>query len=468
MNTKKLLILSGLLLAISCASGCTPSSGDPTYVEEGATKVTIYAREFEKWSKDHLKDLVNRFNANLNDGIQVSVNFYTQSNYATALTVARENGRAPDLYMSTYAELYNSHIQGNHAAPIDEYLSDEAKADLIPAYKEMATYPDENDVDKLYAYPWNIEPGSLFFYRKDLLAQAGINSVPKSWDELYDACNKLVTSGVIGLGKYACGLPLGSYETTWVTYGMQQNTTGGLLLEDDWRTVRLNKEPSAQGFKDIAEFFYTMYSNNYSQTGSLTAEGYTYIVDALCDGVLAMTFSGSWGFAEIFDYTDGDMDIINNIGVAPIPTIDGDQSGCTSSNGGWCYVLSEESKNKEAAATFLNWMFTEDPQRAGEYFVKAYQSKAATTYSVSNYLQTVESQVPQQWFDVNNTVASKGIPEATYPWEIGQEYGKVLETMELNCKQGDFNTLYARALATALNNISTIMSRATYPTNPKL
>ena len=468
MKMKKLLLLSSLLFATT-VSGCTPGGGgDPEYIEEGATKVTIYAREFEKWSKDHLKGLVNQFNSNLNDGIQVSVNFYSQSNYATALTVARENGRSPDLYMSTYAELYNSHIQGNHAAPIDEYLSEEAKNDIITAYKEMCTYPDKDGVNHLYAYPWNVEPGSLFFYRKDMLQQAGVASVPKSWAELYDACSKLVSSGTVGLGKYACGLPLGAYETTWVTYGMQQNTTGGLVVEDDWRTIRLNKEPSAQGFKDIAEFFYTMYSNNYSQTGSLTAEGYTYIVDALCDGVLAMTFSGSWGFAEIFDYTQGDEEIINNIGVAPIPTIDGDQSGCTSANGGWCYVMSEESKNKQAAATFLNWMFTEDASRTGEYFIKAYQSKAATSHSVQNYLSSVELNVPSDWFNVCNTVASNGIPEATFPWEVGQEYGKVLETMELNCKQGPFEGLYAKALATAINNINTIMSRASYPTNPKL
>ena len=468
MKKQKTLLLVGLLGAMCAVTACTPSNGSSEYIEEGAQKVTIYAREFEKWSKDHLKQLVNEFNSNLTDGIQVSVNFYTQANYSTALTVARENGRAPDLYMSTYAELYNSHIQGNHAAPIESYLSDDALADLIPAYKEMVTYPDSEKVNHIYAYPWNVEPGSLFFYRKDLLQEAGVASVPKSWDELYDACSKLVSSGVIGLGEYACGLPLGVYETTWVTYGMQQNTTGGLVLEDDWRTIRLNKEGPAQGFKDIAQFFYNMYSNNYSQTGVLTAESYTYIVDALCDGVLAMTFSGSWGFAEIFDYTEGDMEIVNNIGVAPIPTIDGDQSDCTSANGGWCYVMSEESKVKDKAATFLNWMFTENAERTGEYFIKAYQSKAATSYSVQNYLNTVELNVPADWFNTNNQVAAKGIPEATFPWEVGQEYGKVLETMELNCKQGDFNTLYSKALATALGNINTIMSRASYPTNPKL
>lgn len=460
---KKLLVLPMLLAIVS--TGCNGTIGGGTtkeYVEEGATKITIYTREFESWSKAHLKDLVNRFNSDLTDGIQVSVNFYTQANYATALTVARENGRAPDLYISTYAELYNSHIQGNHAAPLEEYLSADQKADIVPQYLEMVTFGEH-----IYAYPWNLEPGSMLFYRKDMLERAGVTSVPKSWAELYEACNKLVSSRVVGRGQYACGLPLGSAECTWVTYGMQQNTTGGLLLEDDWRTLRLNKAPSDQGFKDIAQFFYNMYSNDYSQTGGLTSEGYTYIVDALCDDTLAMTFSGSWGFAEIFDYTKSDMDIVNKIGVAPIPTIDGNQTGCTSANGGWCYAMSQESKHKDMAAKFLNWMLMEDANRTAEYFVKAYHSKAAPTYSVQNVLKNSELNVPKNWYDTCNDVASKGIPEATYPWDVAAEYGKMLETMELNCKKGDFESLYAAALNTAVNNINTIMQRASYPNNPK-
>ncbi len=453
-----LLTIASLFAATSC--GTTPS--EEVYVEEGATKITIYAREFEKWAKDHLTGLVNEFNKDLTDGIQVSVNFFTESNYPTALMTSRENGRAPDIYMSTYAELYNSHIQGNHAAAIESYFTEEELNDIIPSFKEMCTYNDH-----LYAYPWNVEPGSLFFYRKDMLKQAGVNKVPSTFEELYDACEKLVNSGVVRKGQYACGLPLGSYEATWVTYGLQQNMTGGLMLEDDWKTLRLNKEGSAQGFKDIAEFFYNMYSNNYSQTAALTSEGYTYIVDAICDGTLAMTYSGSWGFAEIFDYLGDDLDLVEQIGVAPIPTLSGDQTKTTSSNGGWCYVMSEESKHKDLAAKFMKWMFTEDVERTGEYFIKAHYSKSATSKSVQDYLKTTKLNVPQDWFDTCNEVASLGIPEATFPWDIGQEFGKIIETMELNCKKDTFEGLYAKALNVAVNNCETIMSRQSYPRNPK-
>lgn len=451
-----LVICLTMLLSALLISGCTPG-GEEVYVEEGATEIKVYAREFEQWAKDHLNNLANEFNKDLTDGIQVKIQFYTQDTYADALTVARENGKAPDLYMTTYGELYTN-IQNNYCISIDEYLSTEAVDDILDVCKEMVTYNDS-----IYAYPWNMEPGSMFFYRKDLFAEAGIEKVPTSWEELYDACEKL--SGILSRGQYCIGLPLGSYECTWVTYGMQQNTTGGLTLDESWRVSRLD-EP---GFKDIAEFFYTIFFNDWAPTSALTSEGYTYIVDALCDNnpKLAMTFGGSWSIAEIYNYTESDQTIIDNIGVAPIPTQSGDQTGTTSANGGWCYCISKQSKNADKAAKFLNWMFTENAERTAQYFIEAYNSKAPTSQSVKDYLDGYNSEVPQEWIKVVNDVAATGIPEATYPWDISLETGKIFETMQVRCKTGAFETLYATALQTAQENIEIIMSRSNYPSNPK-
>lgn len=458
MKTYKIVALVlCALLALTALSACTPTETETEWVEEGATKIRIYAREFESWAKKHLKKLVNDFNADLTDGIQVEVNFYTQDTYADALTVARENGKAPDLYMTTYGELYTN-INNKYCTSLNNYLSTQAVDDMLDTCKELVTYNGN-----IYAYPWNLEPGSILFYRKDILQNAGVTKAPTSWDELYDACAKI--KATLNRGQYCIGMPLGSGELTWATYGLQQNTTGGLTLDESWTQSRLDNP----GFKDIAELFYNLYVNDYAPTSALTSEGYTYIVDALCDETpkLAMTFSGSWGIAEIFNYTENDMDIVNKIGVSVIPTKTGDQTGCTSANGGWCYCISQQSKNKDKAAKFLNWMFAENAERTAQYFIEAYNSKAATSKSVVNYLATQTTSVPQEWIDVVNAVAEKGIPEATFPWDVAQETGKIFETMQINCKTATFESLFTKALNTAQENIRTIMSRANYPKNPK-
>ena len=112
-------------------------------------------------------------------------------------------------------------------------------------------------------------------------------------------------------------------------------------------------------------------------------------------------------------------------------------------------------------------MFAEDAERTAQYFVKAHYSKAATSKSVQSYLNSQPLNVPDDWYQTCNDVANVGIPEATFPWEIGQEFGKIIETMELNCKKGDFEVLYAAALKDAISNIETMMSRSSYPRNPK-
>ena len=453
---KKLLLILMIVLSLVSLTACDGGKEEePVYVEEGATKIVVYAREFEQWAREHLEGLANEFNKNLTDGIQVQIKFYTQDAYTDALTVARENGVTPDLYMTTYGELYTNIKNGNSTA-LDSYLSEEAVSDILPTALDLVKY-DES----IYAYPWNLEPGSLLFYRKDMLAAAGVTKVPTTWQELYDACAKIKPT--LNKAQYCLGLPLGGTECAWVTYGMQQNTTGGLALDDSWKVSRLDNK----GYEEIAKFFYTIYNDDYAPTAGLTSEGYTYIVDALCDSKLAMTFAGSWCAAEIYDYTECDLSIVEQIGIAPIPTLTGDQTGTTSANGGWCYCISEQSKNKDKAAVFLNWMFTENAERTAQYFIKAYNSKAPTSASVKTYLDTHQSSVPSEWATVINSVAEKGIPEPIYPFDISLEVGKIFERMQIQCKNEGFGTLYQKAYNEAQANIKTIMGRNTYPTNPK-
>lgn len=459
------LLMFSLLLVACGSSTKGTNNGNVTepqkksiYKEAGAQKIVIYTRTFEEWHQKWLSNLVNDFNADLTDGIQVEVKFYTEDTYPDALVVARENGKAPDIFISTYGDLYTNY-NNNWCAPIEEYLTDAQKEDFFEGALNMVSYGGH-----MMAYPWNLEPGSLLFYRKDLLESAGVTSVPKTWDELYAACEKIKPN--LSRGKYCLGVPLGQIECSWVSYGLQMNTTGGLALNDDWSETRIDHE----GYKDIAEFFYTLYKNGYSPIAGITDEGYTDIVEALCDGKVAMTFAGSWSVSYIYDYLteEEDKKIIDQIGVAPIPTKEGKQDIATSSNGGWCYCISQASKHKDMAAKVLNYMFAQSPEITAQYFIAAYNSKSPTSKSVKDYLDTITVVTPAEWIQVINDVASKGFPEAIYPWDIASEVGGIFATMELNAKTDTFESLYAKALLTAKSNIATVMSRSNFPKNPRL
>jgi ABC-type glycerol-3-phosphate transport system substrate-binding protein len=57
-------------------------------------------------------------------------------------------------------------------------------------------------VPGIYALPFSTNM-ELFFYNTELFAKAGIQTVPKTWDEFYEACDKLLKIGVIPWGMGA-------------------------------------------------------------------------------------------------------------------------------------------------------------------------------------------------------------------------------------------------------------------------
>lgn len=444
-----ILILSLLLGAAGVFSGCDSESAT---VEEGATVVTLYAQSFEQWSNDYLNKRVDEFNQNMNDGIQLEVKFFTDSAYNDAITVARENASGLDLYMISYGNLWGEVMNGR-CEPLNELLDAACFEDLTDSAKELVMYGD-----KYYAYPTLTEASALLFYRKDMLEDAGVTAVPTTWEELYDACEKL--KGTLNSAQYALGMPTGQ-ALGWATWGMQYNTTGGLVLDETWHNVRIEDE----GFKKIAEFFYTVYKNSYAPTQQLTSKGYNDIIEALCQGKLAMTIAGSWSVAEIMNTYPTMAD---QIGVAQLPTFDGNQGGITATNGGWAYAIDSGSQHKEEAAEVIRWMFCDDAERTAGFFEAASYSKTAVNKSVQAYIDQIEKNVDQEWLDVIGEVSATARPEPLFSWDITVAVMKVFDTVSIYAAVSDFDALYQDALATCKSDINSVLSRQDIGENPRL
>ena len=156
-----LLLAAAMLMTVFVGCGPTQRPGgdtEETIPDDGRTHLTFYAREFEEWANAHVKELVERFNQEQSD-IYVTVKFFTGDTYSDALTVARENGKAPDVYMLEYGSL-TTHAKIGYAAALNDLLPQEALDDLLDNVRQMVTYKD-----KIYAYPWVLEPATLLFYR---------------------------------------------------------------------------------------------------------------------------------------------------------------------------------------------------------------------------------------------------------------------------------------------------------------
>lgn len=409
----KLLLIAVTASVVSCAP--PPDISLPTReekTEQGATEIKMWMMDFEEWENQINIEQRMDFNDNLTDGIQIKQQYIDTNAFDDMIRSAYESKNVPDIYTVSYGNLYKE-IKAGRAIDITSYMNSSVWSDLTDTAKEGVCYDG-----KYYGFPIVMEPSTLLAYRKDLLAQyAGSNfnieeDIPTTWDALLDLCKDL-KANIKAAGKknlYTFGVPTG-VALAWGSWGMQHAATGGLAVTDDWSQSRI-MEP---GYKKLAEVFRDLYTKGYVP---LSAGNYTEASFDLADGKNVMTTCGSWSVASIINNYP---EMVDKIGFATMPTVDGNQNKTTATNGGWVYVISSECKNVDKAIEVIKYLTAEQTEQTVEYFQKAHYSKFSPRKSVQAILaesykeQTV---VPEEWVEVVNSVASHAILEPIYEWDI--------------------------------------------------
>jgi multiple sugar transport system substrate-binding protein len=415
MNKKILLALPICFLLASCAPPSDIIIDDEVEaVEDGATEISMWMMDFEEWENRINVGQRKAFNKNLEDGIQVKQTYIDSNNFDDLIRSAYSSHNVPDIYMVSYGNLYKE-ISTGRAIDLTSYFSNEIWSDLTDTATEGVKYND-----KYYGFPIVMEPSTVLAYRKDLLKQyvSGFNEetdIPTKWDDLLALC-KSIKTGIKSSGKKginAFSVPTG-VALAWGSWGMQYAASGGLAVTDDWSTSRVNGA-GKEGYSKLASVFGELCSNGYVP---LAAGNYTEASFDLCDGKSVMTTCGSWSVASIINNYP---EMVENVGFAVMPTIDGNQDTVTATNGGWVYVISSECKNVEKAVEVIKFLTAEDTAQTVDYFQKAHYSKASPRKSVQAILdESYKKQdvVPTEWIDVINYVAERAVLEPIYDWDI--------------------------------------------------
>jgi sorbitol/mannitol transport system substrate-binding protein len=194
---------------------------------------------------------------------------------------------------------------------------------------------------KLYAAPFYGESSALF-YRKDLLAAAGITMPDKpTWTEVAAAAAKLNKPSANMAGICLRGLP--GWGEMGAPLGTVINAFGGRWYDASWNAQITSPETTA------AIKFYIDTVKNSGEPGAITS-GFTECETALVQGKVAMWYDATSASDLIFDPTKDTN--AANIGIAYAPT------GVKSPTGwlwAWAFGLESTSKNKPAAYQFMEW-----------------------------------------------------------------------------------------------------------------
>ena len=206
---------------------------------------------------------------------------------------------------------------------------------------------ETNIIDnKIYGLPWYIDT-RIVFYRTDILAKAGYEIFPKSWDELYKASQK-IKANYDDEDKYAIYLPTNEWAS-FIIFALQNKSS---ILQNN-NSYGAFSQPE---FKEAFEYLIAYHKEGLAPIGISQV---TNVYQAFAEEYFSMYISGPWNVPEFKKWMKGEL--ADKWNTAPLPAKHGSHPG-TSLAGGASLVINKNSEHKEAVWNFMEFLSREDIQ----------------------------------------------------------------------------------------------------------
>ena len=236
--------------------------------------------------------------------------------------------------------IYQYMVDHRYALDLMPYLQEDAEfaANLAPANLEYWTTED----GKLYSVSDVLILGGGYWYNKEIFQQAGVTSIPKTWNEFEAACRKIEYwsersfSDVQPMHLSAEGY---LYFTDHIMASM-----GTSILEDE---IPLE----ANTLFRVLDILKNVHEHSVGKSGNYTYRDETSLFN---EGKLAIYVNGVWGAAMIAE----DLDVA----YALMPS-GGKSICCESAGAGYILGNTGDSKRQEASVRFLKYMLSEGVQK---------------------------------------------------------------------------------------------------------
>lgn len=217
--------LAAALVLSGCAAGGTDTADSgSTSGGTAADPVTIrvVAAQYTDDMQAYYDDLVSRFEAD-NADIIVEVEVVSWNDIDQKLKTMVQTGDLPDIGNLNY---FSSFAADGLLYRADELVPADVLADMVPTFIQNSEYEGT-----AYAVP-DLASARLFFYNKDILAQAGVTVEElATWDGL-EAALKKIKAAVPDVVPLA--LPLGPEEAQAEFMIWANSNDGGVYSNGEW------------------------------------------------------------------------------------------------------------------------------------------------------------------------------------------------------------------------------------------
>jgi multiple sugar transport system substrate-binding protein len=263
-----LALAPALALSLS-AAGCRRDDGVVTLslwaMGREGEEVAALTREFERQ----------------NPGVRVDVQQLPWTSAHEKVLTAFVGEATPDVAQMGNTWIAEMALLGA-VAPLDAFV---ARSPVVDAADYFPGIWATNQLDgALYGVPWYVDT-RLLFYRKDLLAQAGYDAVPSTWDDWLAAMEAIKQQNP---ERYAILLPVNEFEQL-LTLALG---TGEPLLRDGGRYGNFRSRP----FVSTLVFYLKMFQRQLAPVATETQVSNLW--DEMGRGYFTFVFHGPWSIAE--------------------------------------------------------------------------------------------------------------------------------------------------------------------------
>lgn len=217
---------------------------------------------------------------------------------------------------------------------------------MLPATIKTGQYRD-----RLYAVPSTSDAGMLY-YRKDLLDKAGVSEPPKTYQEMWDACDK-VRKLPEGEDVDCYFTEVNKTESMTISAVEAIAAAGGSIIGPDGGPT-LNTPQARQG----VEFLVNAKKEHMPKEAVTldTEGGRRYFQSG------RLLFQRQWPYQyALANEDDGSSEVAGKFAVAPLPGPDGPG---VANLGGHNLAISAYAENKATSLDFIRYLTSEEAQRA--------------------------------------------------------------------------------------------------------
>lgn len=358
------LLLAGTM-AMTAFAGCSNSdssssteSGTASSTAVGSTATDGEKQVITVWTKDrhdatYIQGKIDEYNANNTNNVQVDYQLYTD-NFDQAVDLAVQSDELPDILVLN-DQVYNKYVNQGQWLDLYQYMDDDMKE-----YFKDEVYEGINEIDgKLYYIPTCGTTGRLI-YNKEIFERVGISEPPTTMEEMVEDA-RLITSQLSSEG----------------IYGYAQHMKSASSALERSLDLQMERETGIKKGYDFAagKYDFSQYSELLSYWKELLSEDCAFPgCESLDIDPLRTQFAAgkigmyiSWTHSEPGVYKDQFPMDSDKWGVAPIPTVSGEENGKQNIKFTSAYLINAKGSNVELAFQVYKDIFASEDFLVGYY-----------------------------------------------------------------------------------------------------